>query len=159
METTLDIVVLVLVAGQAAWLGIGVFDNIRYPAINRDGVAEVLRMESLKDYPKVEALVGHRRIHATAVVRLCFALIVAGELFATALLWAAVVALAGDLAGLFDGAWVRVLAMIAVLAFTSVWAGFLIGGQWFYYWFGAHGQPTHFYCLLWGIATMAALAG
>ncbi len=159
METTLDIVVLALVAGQAAWLGIGVFDNIRYPDINRDGVAEVLRMESLKNYPKVEALVGYRRIHDPRIVRFCFGLIVAAEVIATALLWAASLALACDVLGLVEGAWVRALALIAVLAFTSVWGGFLIGGQWFYYWFGEHGQPTHFFCLLWGIATMAALAG
>lgn len=158
MDIALEIVVCALVAGQAAWLGIGALDNILYPAINRDDVGAVLRMESLKNYPKVEALVGHRRIHDPRVVRLCFGLIIAGELLATALLWAATIALAADALGLVEGAWTRILAMAAALAFTAIWMAFLIGGQWFYYWFGEHGQRTHFFCLLWGIATMAAMA-
>ena len=104
------------------------------------------------------ALVGHRRITDPAATIWCFRLIVAGELLATALMWLAVAALAADLIGIAGIGFARPLAMVAMLAFTGVWAAFLIGGQWFYYWYGPHGQHTHLLATLWGIATIAALA-
>lgn len=156
--TVFDLVCCLLVAMPAAWLTLGVLDNILYPAINRDDVSRVLRMTALNEHPEVAALVGHRRITHPAATIWCFRLIVLGELLATALLWLSVAALAADLVGLADLAFARPLAMVAMLVFTGVWAAFLIGGQWFYYWYGPHGQVTHLLATLWGIATLAVLA-
>ena len=33
----------------------------------------------------------------------------------------------------------------------------VVGGQWFYYWYGRFGQQTHFLMLLWGIGTALML--
>ena len=148
----------ILVALPAAWLSLGVLDNILHPAINRDEVARVLAMASLSDYPEVEACVVHRRIGNTAVTLWLFRLIVVGELAATFLLWLAAAALAGAAWGVVDDNLARTLGLIGLLAFTGVWSAFLIGGQWFYYWYGAHGQQTHLLATLWGIASMAVLA-
>jgi hypothetical protein len=39
------------------------------------------------------------------------------------------------------------------------WAGFLIGGNYFCYWYSHFpGQSTHFQLVLWGTATMIFLA-
>lgn len=157
-ETVLDLARCLLVAMPAAWLTLGVLDNIRYPAINRDDVGRVLSMAALDDHPEVAALVGHRRITHPAAVIWCFRLIVFGELLATLLLWCAVAALAADALGVAEFAFARPLAIVAMLAFTGVWAAFLIGGQWFYYWYGPHGQATHMLATLWGIGTIAVLA-
>ena len=157
-DVVLDVLRCVLVVLPAAWLSLGVLDNILHPSINRDEVARVLAMVSLADYPEVEACVGHRRIENAAVTLWLFRLIVAGELAATFLLWLAAAALAGAAWGAVDDGLARALGLIGLLAFTGVWSAFLIGGQWFYYWFGAHGQQTHLLATLWGIASMAVLA-
>ncbi len=50
------------------------------------------------------------------------------------------------------------LAIGAQAGFVGIWSGFLIGGQWFYYWYGAYGQGTHFRLLLWGLAALLLVA-
>jgi len=157
-EALPDVLRCVIVALPAAWLTLGVLDNILYPSINRDAVTDVLGMTALADYPKVEARVGHRRLTSSRLVVWLFRLIVAGELAATLLLWLAVLALAGAGFGWVGDGIAHTLALIGLLAFTGVWAAFLIGGQWFYYWYGDHGQHTHMLAALWGLASMAALS-
>ncbi len=157
-ELALQVVDGVLVLVLAAWLTLGVLDNIRHSAINRDDVARVLRMEALADWPEVMARVGHRRIDDPAVAVRLFGLIVIAELAASLLLWAAFVALTGVVFGLWPGEAPQALALVAVLGFTLIWTGFLIGGQWFYYWYGAFGQQSHYLAAIWGIATLAVLA-
>jgi predicted small integral membrane protein len=146
-----------LTALPAAWLSLGVLDNILYPEINRDEVARVLRLESLAHHPEVLKKVARRRIDNPAVVRRIFRTIVLWELVTAALLWAGSIGLAGTLVGAWAGEWPRTTAALGILAFTLTWTAFLIAGQWFYYWFGNHGQQTHLLATLWGIATLAIL--
>jgi len=120
-----------LVALLAAWLTPGLIDNMCHPTANRDEVERVLRMESLATWPEVEAEVGHRRITDRRAVRLCFGAIVVAEAVATLLLWLGAAALLGRLLGLVGADAALALGLAASFAFTAVWAGFLIGGQWF----------------------------
>jgi len=144
-------------AFPAAWLTLGVWDNIRYPAINRDDVARVLALEALEEWPEVRAKVGHRAIRNEGLVRALFVLIVLAEVAASLLLWAGSVMLVLAFWGMAEAETARCLAITGAYAFTGVWAGFLIGGQWFYYWYGAFGQGTHLLSTLWGLATLLIL--
>jgi predicted small integral membrane protein len=156
-QTAIDIAQAVLVALQAAWLSLGTYDNIRYPRINRDVVAKVLGLDALADTPEIYAMLAHRRVTSQRAVRALFALVVVAEVAVSAALWLAALALALAAAGLVGGDLAGTLAIGAVTGFTAIWAGFLIGGQWFCYWHGDYGQATHFFMTLWGIATLLAL--
>ncbi len=157
-EVHLLVIQTVLTALPAGWMALGVLDNIRYPDINRDAVAEVLRMDALADWPEVKARVGHRSIDNPRTIRFLFGIIVVVELTATLLLSAGVLALGGQLLGLWDGGIPHLLAGAGALVFCSVWGGMLIGGQRFYYWYGDHGQHTHMLALIWGIGTLIVLS-
>ena len=157
-DFTTQLVHCVLVLLPAGWLTPAVIDNMRHPDVNRDDVARVLRMEALEEWPDVLARVGHRRLEDREVVARVFRLVVTAELCTTILLWCAVLALAGQLFGVTDGSWPLALAKLAVLSFSVIWASFLIGGQWFYYWFGEHGQITHMLAMIWGIVTLGVLS-
>ena len=156
-DTQILVIQIVLTALPAAWTGLGVLDNIRHPDINRDDVARVLRLDCLEDWPEVRARVGHRRIDDPRAVRFIFALIVVAELLAAVLLGAGALALAAQLLGLWHGGIPLLLARAGALVFTCVWGGMLIGGQWFYYWYGSFGQQTHLLALIWGTCTLLAL--
>ncbi|MEM9754720.1 MAG: DUF2165 family protein [Pseudomonadota bacterium] len=139
------------------WLAFGVHDNLRHPDNNREAVMRVLAMEGLGDYPEVGARVGHRRITDPRIVRRLFAVIVAGELLATMLMLLGAALLLGATLGLFAAAPAYLIAEAGLLAFAAVWGGMLIGGQYFYYWYGDHGQSTHLLALLWGLVSVALL--
>lgn len=143
-----------LVAGQAAWLSIGVWDNIRHPRANRDDVAAVLALEALKDWPELRAELAWRRVTNLRAIRLLFGAIVLAELVVALMLWLSAMALVGVLVGCVAADCAQALAILATAGFAALWLGFLIGGQWFYYWYGAYGQKSHFLCLLWGLATL-----
>ncbi|MDE0045830.1 MAG: DUF2165 family protein [bacterium] len=148
----------VVVALPAAWLSLGALDNILHSAINRDDVARVLALEALREWPDVRARVGHRAITNERTVRLLFILVVIAECAASILLWIGAISLGLAFVGLADHGQARDLAMIGALGFTGIWASFLIGGQWFYYWYGEFGQSTHLKATLWGLATLIVLA-
>ena len=161
---TLDTAILIAQTSSvlflALWLTTGVWENLRYPVLNSTFTAEVLEMSRMReDYPEAYALVAHRRITNPKIQNLLFRLVVVWESLATLLLWASVIALALACFGMTADATARILAMVATLAFTATWAGFLIIGNWFCYWFCHEGaQSTHFQMTLWGLATMILLA-
>ena len=157
-EQVLDIVRALLCLMPAAWLTMGVLDNILHPSINRGDVARVLRLGALEEYPEVYALVSHRRIDNPVVVTWLFRLIVLAELIATILLWLATLALFAAAFGRIDSDPARALGLAAMMAFIGVWAAFLVGGQWFDYWYAPLGQATHLMATIWGIASLAVLA-
>lgn len=142
----------------AAWLSLGALDNMFHPSINRDEMARVLAMEFLEDWPEVKAEVGHRAVTDARVVRVLFALAVFAECAASLLLWAGAACLALAFLGEADRDMARDVALVGAAAFSGVWASFLIGGQWFCYWYGAGGQSTHLKALVWGLATVAVVA-
>ena len=52
----------------------------------------------------------------------------------------------------------RAVAMVGALCFTAIWAGFLVVGNYFCYWYCHEaGQNTHFQMTLWGMANMIFL--
>lgn len=150
----------VMMSFITAWLVTGVHENLFLPELNRTFTDQVLAMERLReDYPDVYADVAHRRIVNPDVAKLLFRLIVTWEVIATLVLLASTFALYLALFGFVDSQFARTLGIIGALFFTSIWAGFLVVGNWFCYWF-CHGeaQNTHYQMTLWGIATMILLA-
>lgn len=167
-----------LTAITGAWIGIGVIENIRFPRVNGDLVAMVMRMDRVREErPEIYADVKTNRIDAPAVHAWAYRAIVAVELTAAALLvLGALMLLAAGFAALggggmtpprsaslfpggpgaaalapLTGEGARMVAAAGALVFSAVWGGFLVGGQWFHYWAGwKDSQFTHFFLLVWG---------
>jgi predicted small integral membrane protein len=149
-----------VVAMEAAWLTVAVFDNIRYPRLNERGFARVLGMELVKQQdPDVFADVSDRRVDNPRMEKVLFRMLVAAEVIVSILLWLGALALLLAAFGLFDDGADNTLAHIGVLGFIAIWASLLIGGQWFWYRIGlAAAQQAHFFLTIWGIATLTYLS-
>ena len=160
METTLVAAQTLATGLIAAWLTLGVRDNLLHPSVNETYTAEVMEMTRMKaEYPDAFAPVAHRAVTNRRLQLLAFRAVVAAELIATLLLWAGVVGLLMALVGTGMVENGRSIAMIGAMAFTAVWAGFLIVGNHFCYWFCHEGaQNTHYQMTLWGLGTMIFLA-
>ena len=112
-----------------------------------------------EEYPEAYERVAHRRISSPAVQSLLFRLIVFWEIIAVLALWLGTVTLLLAVLGRVDPGFARALGLLGTLLFTSTWAGFLMVGNWFCYWFCHYeGQNTHYQMTLWGMATMILLA-
>lgn len=159
-ETTILLAQAVCVFFLAAWLTTGVFENLVHSRLNSTFTAEVLAMTRMQsDYPEAFEDVAYRRISSPTLQKLLFRLIVVGEVVASGLLWAGFIALVMALLGATEVSVARTFAVMGALAFTSVWAGFLVGGNWFCYWFCHEGaQNTHYQMTLWGLGTLIFLA-
>ena len=160
MENTLLAAQTLATSLIAAWLTLGVRDNILHPSVNETYTAEVMEMSRMRDeYPEAFAPVAHRAVTDRRVQLWAFRLVVAAEAVATLLLWAGVIGLLMALAGTGTPEGGRAVAMMGAMAFTAVWAGFLILGNHFCYWFCHEGaQNTHYQMTLWGLGTMVLLA-
>lgn len=148
-------------AFMAAWLTIGALENLFHPFLNETYTAQVMDMERMReDYPEAYVHVSYRRLTNPRLRRILFSVIVAWELTAMAVLWVGAVCMALAMLGLFAPVSAFALGLIAVALFCSVWAGFLVVGNYFCYWFGHEGgQNTHFQMLLWGMANSVLLIG
>ncbi len=160
METTVVAAQTLATGLIAAWLTLGVRDNILHPSVNETYTAEVMEMTRMRnEYPDAFAPVAHRAVTNRRAQLWAFRTVVAAEAVATLLLWAGVLGLILALAGVAALETGRTIAMIGTMAFTAVWAGFLIVGNHFCYWFCHEGaQNTHYQMTLWGVATMILLA-
>lgn len=150
-----------LVAAPGAWLALGAFENIRTPKANRDMVAEVLAMTQMKaDLPDYYPLVSTHRVESPLAHRVVFAAIVVVETLSAIAMLVGALALPGAACGLWGAAVPRGIAVVGTLGFTTVWFGFLVGGQWVHYW-ATHqdAQHTHFMLALWGVLTLGLLLG
>jgi len=158
-ETALLLAQAVLVALQALWLSFGVYSNLRWPRTNKDYVVDVVTMELTKENPAVYEDHKHRRVTKGALIDRMFFAIVAAEVLVALGLWLAAACLLLAAVGALEPTAARTVALFAVLAFTVIWAAFLAGGQWFHYWVSERSpQSTHFFMLLWGIATLIFLS-
>lgn len=141
------------------WMVTGAFDNWRFPDLNRAAVATVLRMDRMAEqYPDEFAHVAHRRLTDDGTIRALFRVVVLWESIAAILLCmgAAMLALSG-LTGA-DPADARAVSLAGAMAFTANWAAFLIGGNYFcYYYCHFEGQFTHFLLVIWGSVVTAML--
>lgn len=143
----------------AAWLTLGVRDNILHPDVNRVYTAEVMEMTRMRtEYPDAFAQVAHRAITHPGIQRTAFRAVVLAQLLATLVLWAGVIGLIMGLVGTAAADTGRVVALAGAMMFTAIWAGFLIIGNHFCYWFCHEGaQNTHYQMTLWGLGTMILL--
>ena len=160
METALLFAQMIATGALAGWLTLGVRDNLIYPSINETYTAEVMDMTRMREeYPEAYEQVSHRAISDRGTQRFAFRAVVMVELVATGLLWLGVVALFLAMAGATAPETARAIAIVGATIFFSVWAGMLIVGNHFCYWFGHEGaQNTHFQLTLCGIGTMVLLA-
>ena len=144
----------------AAWLTIGVAENILHPSLNATFTAEVLDMKRMREgYPEAYAEVAHRRVTSPGLRMALFRMIVFWELMATLMLWIGVGAFGLSALSMVDPETARILGLTGAMMFTSVWAGFLVAGNWWCYWFGHEGaQNTHFQMTLWGMANVLFVA-
>lgn len=160
MDTMILIAQAASLAFLALWLSSGVYDNLRFPRLNEEYTADVLDMARMRaDYPDAYAMVAHRRMSHRGLQVLAFRLVVIWELLAVLVMWAGVAAMAGAAGGLVAANSAGALAIAGALMFTATWAGFLIVGNYFCYYFGHEGaQNTHYQMTLWGLATMILIA-
>ncbi|MEW9919216.1 DUF2165 family protein [Marimonas sp. MJW-29] len=144
---------------MAAWLTTGVLDNLLHPFLNETYTAQVLDMERLRgDYPEAYAFVAYRRISSSKLRGRLFRAIVVWEIVATLALWASAIIFGLAFLGGASEATAIACGLFATGLFISVWAGFLIAGNYFCYWFGHEGgQNTHFQMLHWGMACAVLL--
>ena len=150
----------VLTGLLAAWMLIAARDNWSVAALNGEIVRAVLRLDRLREaYPAEYALVRHRRIEDPRAHRVAYRLIVLWETLAGIVLTLGAVLLGLAALGLAPAEAARVLALAGALLFVATWAGFLIAGNHFVYWYCHEGaQSTHLQLVLWGLGTMLFLA-
>ncbi len=159
LETAIIVAQTASVFFLAAWLTIGVLDNMFHSDLNRTATAEVLDMTRMREeFPEAYEAVAHRRISNALVQKWLFVIIVVWEVVAAIALWSGFAAMLIASLGQVEPATGRGLAVLGALLFTSIWVGFLVGGNWFCYWFCHEGaQNTHYQMTLWGIVTMILL--
>ncbi|TMM52925.1 DUF2165 family protein [Sulfitobacter sabulilitoris] len=143
----------------ALWLSLGLRDNLLFPALNLSSIAEVMRMDRMrKDYPDEFAVLAHRAVTDPRLHRIVFLTVLLVEALTCLVLWLGVVALLVAAAGAASVDAGRGLALAGATLFTGLWAGFLIGGNHFSYWFCHEAaQNTHFQMTLWGVGSMIVL--
>ncbi|WP_082688680.1 DUF2165 family protein [Ruegeria marisrubri] len=148
-------------AFMAAWLTIGALENVFHPFLNETYTAQVMDLERMREeYPEAYTHVSYRRVTNAKLRKRLFAFIVVWELLATASLWLGTAAMGAAVLGLVPVSTALALGLVGTMLFNSVWAGFLIAGNFFCYWFGHEGgQNTHFQMLLWGLANCVLLIG
>jgi len=157
-DTALLLAQALLVALQAAWLSFAAYSNLRWPRTNESYVVDVVTMELTKENPEVYEDHKHRALSDPKAIGRLFRAVALSEAVVAGVLWIAVGCLLLAAAGLLAVDLARTLALLAVLAFTAIWGTFLVGGQWFHYWVSEQSpQSTHFFMLLWGIATLVFL--
>ena len=159
-ETIVLLAQIMSLAGIAGWLTTGFWDNLRYPENNETYTAQVLSMARMQeDFPAEYARVAHRAVTSRSLQQLAFRLVVAAEFAATVILWLGIGALVLALFGAADQETARALGLLGAAMFTAIWAGFLVVGNYFSYWFCHEGaQNTHYQMTLWGMANMIFLA-
>ncbi|WP_299502190.1 DUF2165 domain-containing protein [uncultured Roseobacter sp.] len=159
MDTVLLLAQAIATGLIASWLTLGLRDNLLYPSVNETYTAEVLAMTRMREtYPDAFKEVAHRAISDRKLQRGAFRLVILVEGIACALLWVGTIGLLMGSTGTATPETGRALALLGATSFTAVWAGFLIVGNHFCYWFcHEDAQNTHYQMTLWGLATMVLI--
>ena len=159
MEQVLLLVEAALVAGLGTWMAVAVADNWRHPRLNEEAVGTVVRLDLMaRDYPEDFALIAHRRIDAPRTIRRLFQAIRLAETAAAAMLFGSVLLLVLAAGGIVPAASATAAAIVSAAFFTLIWAGFLIGGNYFAYWYCHQwAQSNHFMLLYWGFFVLIVL--
>ncbi|RYG90319.1 DUF2165 family protein [Loktanella sp. IMCC34160] len=158
-DTLLFVVAAVNLGFMAAWLTIGALENLFHPFLNETYTAQVMDMELMREeYPEAYVHVAHRRLTNPTVLKLVFRAIVAWELAAMLGLWIATGVCLAAAFGVGSPTTALEIGLVASTLFLATWAGFLVAGNYFCYWFGHEGgQNTHFQMLQWGLLVQVLL--
>lgn len=149
-----------VIAFQAGWLSVAVFDNWRHADLNERSFAEVLRMDLVASGdPETYKQIAGRRIESPETEKRLFRLLVVAETIVAGLLWLSALALLLAAVGLLGDGFARSLATLAVLGFVAIWGSLLIGGMWFFERIGmGAAMGGHYVLSIWGVATLIFLA-
>ncbi|MGC3938836.1 DUF2165 family protein [Roseobacter sp. EG26] len=160
MEATLLLAQAVATGLIALWLTLGLKDNFLHPSVNEKYTAEVLAMTRMRaQYPEEFKTVAHRAITNRQTQQFAFRCVLVAEFVTCILLWLGVLGLLISISNPDALEAARIIAMLGALSFTAIWAGFLIVGNHFCYWFCHEGaQNTHFQMTLWGLATLILIS-
>jgi predicted small integral membrane protein len=159
VEAILFLVDAALVAGLALWMTVAVADNWRHPRMNEEAVAMVVRLDLLAvQYPEDYAHVAHRRIDDPAIIRRLFHTIRLAETVAAAALFLSALLLVLAAGGAVPGEVATGAGLLSAAFFTLIWGGFVIGGNYFAYWYCHQwAQSNHFMLMYWGFFVLIVL--
>jgi len=159
METLLYLVDAALVSGLGAWMTVAVADNWRHPRMNAEAVAMVVRFDLMaRDFPQDFALIAHRRIDNPATIRRLFLAVRAAETLAAVVLLLSALLLVLAAVGAVPGAVATGAGVAGAAFFTLIWGGFVIGGNYFAYWYCHQwAQSNHFMLMYWGFFVLLVL--
>jgi predicted small integral membrane protein len=159
MEAILFLVDAILVAGLGLWMTVAVADNWRHPKMNEEAVAMVVRFDLMAEqFPDDYRLVAHRRIESPALIGFLFrAMRLAESIAAIALLTSALLLILAS-SGAVSGTLATGVAVPSAAFFTMIWGGFVIGGNYFAYWYCHQwAQSNHFMLMYWGFFVLIVL--
>ncbi|MBI1416803.1 MAG: DUF2165 family protein [Limimaricola sp.] len=159
METLRFLVEAALVSGPAVWMTVAVADNWRHPKLNEDAVAVVVRFDLMQEqYPDEFRMVSHRQITSPARIRLLFRAMRLAETLSALGLMISAVLLVLAAAGVVSGNVATGTAVLNATFFSMIWAGFVIGGNYFAYWYCHQwAQSNHFMLMYWGFFVLITL--
>ncbi|MEM0936372.1 MAG: DUF2165 family protein [Pseudomonadota bacterium] len=159
MESVLFLVDAALIAGLGTWMAVAVADNWRHPKLNEEAVATVVRFDLMaQQYPEDFASVAHRRIEDRRMIGLMFRAMRLAETVAALLLFLAAALLIGAAFDMVDGSVATVTGVIAAAYFSCIWAGFVVGGNYFCYWYCHQwAQSNHYMVMYWGFFVLLVL--
>jgi predicted small integral membrane protein len=151
-ELALPLAQCVLTACLAGWMVSAVYNNWRFPGLNEAAVAQVMRFELMETtFPQDYAHVRHRKIENPKIIRAVFRLMVLTETAAAVLLTVGAGLLGVSLFGMVRADIAGLVALGGTLVFVLNWTAFLIGGEYFCYWYCHFGsQATHMMLAIWG---------
>ncbi|MEM9247912.1 MAG: DUF2165 family protein [Pseudomonadota bacterium] len=159
MGAVLLLVEAVLVASLGIWMAVAVYDNWRHPRLNREAVATVMRLDLMaRDFPDDYAFVSHRRVDSNRLIDVAFHTIRWAETVAAMILGVSSALLIVAAFGWAPATLANGLAVLATTYFCAIWAGFIIGGNYFHYYFCHQwGQSNHFMFMYWGLFVLVIL--
>ncbi|MEM6276659.1 MAG: DUF2165 family protein [Pseudomonadota bacterium] len=159
MDTVFGLIDAAAVATLAVWAVVAVGDNWRFPKMNREAVAMVVRMDMLEaDFPEDFTYVAHRRVSDPRRIDFLFQLIRMAETVSAGTLCLSVLVLFFGAFGAADPVFAQGLALLSVMGFGAIWAAFIIGGNWFAYWYCHQwAQSNHFMLLSWSFLVLIIL--
>ncbi len=153
MDVLLLLVDAALVAGLAVWMTVAVADNWRHPKLNEEAVAMVVRFDLMAEqYPDDYLALAHRRIDDPRTIGLVFRAMRLAETLAAVLLILATLSLLAAATGFLSPVFAQGFAIASCAFFVCIWAGFVIGGNYFAYWYCHQwAQSNHFMMMYWGL--------
>ncbi|MEM9320707.1 MAG: DUF2165 family protein [Pseudomonadota bacterium] len=159
MEMVILFVQAAMIAGLGTWMAVAVADNWRHPQLNEDAVAVVVRFDLMaQEYPEAFKPLANRRIDDPRTIRRLFhAIRFAETVAAGALMFSALLLILAAL-GAVSVPMATAAAIASTAFFTLIWAGFVIGGNYFAYWYCHQwAQSNHFMVMYWGFFVLIVL--